>query len=435
MTVHERGGTLFKADRRCHARPARHNRNGAHEPVRNRRTIVPPNGGVPNSRTIDRIGGARIAGVNTPDTSGAPLQQLASDNQAGICPEAFAALAEANRGHAPAYGDDAWTARAADRVRDLFETDCDVFFVFGGTAANALALASLCQSYHAVICHPLAHVETDECGAPEFFSNGSKLLLGRGADGKLTPASVVDVATRRRDLHYPKPGVVSLTQATEVGTVYDPDELGAIAAAARRHGLRVHVDGARFANAVASLGVAPRQLTWQAGVDVLCFGGTKNGLPAGEAVVFFDRALARDFEYRCKQAGQLASKMRFVAAPWASLLETGAWLRNAHHANRMARLLSDLLAEVPGVRRLFPTEANAVFLELPARIERALRARGWSFYTFIGAGGARLMCAWDTREAVVRAFVRDLTLIASDAPGLFDLPERSCSDLPESGRT
>src|SRR5262245_17332040 len=337
-----------------------------------------------------------------------PAQQFASDNQAGICPEAFAALADANHGHHPAYGDDRWTKEAADRIRDLFETDCEVFFVYGGTAANSLALASLCQSYHSVICHASAHIETDECGGPEFFSNGSKLLLASGRHGKLTPIGVAEIAGRRSDIHYPKPKVVSLTQATELGTVYTVDEVAAIAAEARRHGLRVHMDGARFANAVDSLGVSPKQASWQAGVDVLCFGGTKNGLAAGEAVVFFDRDLADDFAYRCKQAGQLASKMRFMAAPWARLTESAAWLANARHANRMARLLADLIADIPGVRILFPTEANAVFIDLPAHAQHALRARGWNFYNFIGAGGARLMCAWDTRAESVRTLAADL---------------------------
>ena len=203
----------------------------------------------------------------------------------------MAAFVAANAGHAPAYGDDDWTLQVSDRLRALFETDCDVYFVFNGTAANSLALAALCQSYHSVVCHELAHVQTDECGGPEFFSNGSKLLPAPGANGKLTPAAVLEVISRRQDIHYPKPRVVTLTQSTEVGTVYQPHEVAAISACAREHGLRVHMDGARFANAVASLGVAPADITWRAGVDVLCFGGTKMGLPVGEAVVFFDRKL------------------------------------------------------------------------------------------------------------------------------------------------
>jgi threonine aldolase len=332
------------------------------------------------------------------------LRQFASDNYAGICPEALSALVEANTGHAPGYGDDRWTAEAADLVRATFDGDCEVFFAFNGTAANSLALASLCQSYHSIVCHETAHVETDECGAPEFFSNGTKVLTAPGPLGKLTPEAVEHVVRRRADIHYPKPRVVSVTEPTELGTLYAPAELSALCATARRLSLRVHMDGARFANAVAALGVAPRALTRDVGVDVLCLGGTKNGMAVGEAVVFFDRGLAAEFEYRCKQAGQLASKMRFLAAPWVGLLRDGAWLRNAAHANAMAALLARALEGAPGVRLLQPVQANAVFAALPPGAGDALRAAGWRFYDFIGSGGARFMCAWDTTPEDVQAF-------------------------------
>lgn len=340
------------------------------------------------------------------------MQHFASDNYAGICPEALAALLAANDGHVRSYGDDEWTLQAADRLRELFETDCDVYFVFNGTAANSLALAALCQSYHSVICHHLAHVETDECGAPEFFSNGAKLLAVGGEQGKLTPAAIVEAVSRRSDIHHPKPKVVTLTQATEVGTVYRPDELRALADAAHERGLRVHMDGARFANAVAGLGLSPAEMTWRAGVDVLCFGGTKMGLPVGEAVVFFDRRLAEDFSYRCKQAGQLASKMRFLSAPWLGILQDGTWLRHAAHANAMARRLAAGVAEVAGLPALFPVDANGVFVRLPGRIEEGLRERGWLFYNFIGAGGARFMCGWDTAPETVDRLVGDVGELA-----------------------
>ncbi len=341
------------------------------------------------------------------------MQQFASDNCAGICPEALQALVAANAGDAPGYGDDEWTRRVSDRLRELFETDCDVYFVFNGTAANSLALASLCQSYHSVICHELAHVETDECGGPEFFSNGSKLLPVRGEGGKLTPDAVREVITRRSDIHFPKPRVVTLTQATEVGTVYRPAEVAAIAELAHAKGLRVHMDGARFCNAVASLGVAPADITWRAGVDVLCFGGTKMGLPVGEAVVFFDRRLSEDFAWRCKQAGQLASKMRFLSAPWLGMLEGDAWLRHAAHANAMAQRLATGLAGNPGAKLLFPVEANGVFVALPDAVQQGLRERGWRFYNFIAAGGARLMCAWDTQPESVDALLADMRELGS----------------------
>ncbi len=345
-------------------------------------------------------------------------RQFASDNYAGICPEAWEAMARANSGHAPAYGDDHWTDRAADLLRDIFETDCEVFFTFNGTAANALALASLCQSYHSVICHELAHVETDECGGPEFFSNGTKVLVVPGSHGKVDIAAVDHAVTRRSDIHYPKPRALSITQATELGTVYTPEELAAVAEVARQRGLRLHMDGARFANAAASLNAAPRELTWRAGVDVLCLGGTKNGLAVGEAVVFFDRELAEEFAYRCKQAGQLASKMRFLAAPWVGLLEDGAWLRHAANANARARQLEAALRDLTGQRRpgadmeiLHPVQANSVFVRMPRPVADALRARGWKFYDFIGSGGCRLMCSWDTTEQDVTALVADIAAL------------------------
>ena len=334
-------------------------------------------------------------------------QQFASDNYAGICPDAWAALETANRGHATAYGDDQWTALAADSFRKLFEIDCELFFVFNGTAANSLALASLCQSYHGVICCDSSHVETDECGAPEFFSNGSKLLVAQGVDGKLTPASIHELATKRQDIHYPKPRVVTITEPTETGRVYTVEEVQAISAECKKHGLSLHMDGARFANACAKLGCTPAELTWKSGVDVLCFGGTKNGMAVGEAVLFFDRKLATDFDYRCKQAGQLASKMRFLAAPWVGMLESGAWLINAQHANKCAQYFAERVAGIPQVQVVSPVDANTVFLSTSDRVLDRLRERGWKFYTFIG-GAARIMFAWDTDLKRVDALLKDL---------------------------
>ena len=334
-------------------------------------------------------------------------QQFASDNYSGICPEAWTAMAEANLGHAPAYGDDAWTARAADAFRALFETECEVFFVFNGTAANSLALASLCQSYHSVICSEAAHVETDECGAPEFFSNGSKLQTARCSDGKLTPDAIRAIATNRSDIHFPKPRVVTITQPTETGLVYGLDELKAISAVCRELGLSLHMDGARFANACASLGCSPADMTWRAGVDVLCFGGTKNGMAAGEAILFFNAKRAEDFDYRGKQAGQLASKMRFLSAPWVGMLESGAWLRNAAHGNACAQRLKLKLDGVPQLEIMFPVQANAVFIRMPDHVASALRDRGWRFYTFIG-GGARFMFAWDADPRRVDELASDI---------------------------
>lgn len=343
-------------------------------------------------------------------------QQFASDNYAGTCPEALKYFLEANAsGHELAYGEDRWTTQVCDQLRELFQTDCEVFFVFNGTAANSLALASLCQSYHSVLCHELAHIETDECGGPEFFSNGSKLLVAKGGNGKLTPAIIDALVTKRNDVHYPRPKVVSITQSTEVGTVYTVEELRAIAAMAKRHQLKIHMDGARFANAVASLNVHPSEITWRAGVDVLCFGGTKNGLPIGEAVIFFNKSLAEDFAYRVKQSGQLASKMRFISAPWLGLLEHETWLKNARHANQMAQLLHERIKDVPQIRIMFPPQANAVFAELPLPIIQGLRAKGWRFYQFIGEGGCRFMCAWDTAPETVEALAADIQRLCQHA--------------------
>ncbi len=343
-------------------------------------------------------------------------QHFASDNNAGLCPEAMAAFAKANAtGHELSYGDDRWTRQACDKFRELFETDCDVYFVFNGTAANSLALATLGRSYHAVICHQLSHVETDECGAPEFFSNGSKLLTLDGADGKLLAGDIDALAIKRSDMHFPKPKAVSLTQSTEMGTVYTVEELRTIAAIAKRRGLKIHMDGARFANAIAALDVHPSEITWRAGVDVLCFGGTKNGMPVGEAVIFFNKELSEDFEWRVKQAGQLASKMRFVSAPWLGLLENDVWIKHAAHANAMARRLADKISAIDGVSLMYPVEVNAVFAQIDPKVQTALRDKGWRFYTFIGAGGCRLMCAWDTAPETVDRFAADLAEAAKAA--------------------
>ncbi len=338
-------------------------------------------------------------------------RQFTSDTYAGICPEALAALREANRGHAGAYGDDPWSARLADRLREVFETDCAAYLVPTGTAANALALAAVCQSYHSVICHADAHIQTDECGAPEYAARGIKLIPVAGQHGKLDPNAVRQAARQRRDVHSHRAGVLSISQATEAGTVYGIDEVRALGQAAREGGLRLHMDGARLANAVATLGVPPRAATWQAGVDVLCLGGTKNGLAAGDLIVFFDRTLAEGFDYRRKQAGHLMAKMRFVAAPWLALLESGAWLRNARHANGMARRLEAALGDVPGVRVLHPVQANAVFVAMPAAWAEGLHQRGRHFYNI--AGGYRLMCSWDTEESDIDALVSDLAAVAT----------------------
>ncbi len=333
-----------------------------------------------------------------------------SDNTAPLCPEAWEAIQKANAGSAPSYGDDRWTNQLCERVREIFETDCEAFLVFNGTAANALALAQLCQPFHSIICHEKAHIETDECGAPEFFS-GSKLLLTRGANGKIDIDDAGAAIARQPELHASKPRVISITQSTELGTVYTAVELSALKELAAKHSLFIHMDGARFANAVASLGCAPKEITWQAGVDVLCFGGTKNGLAAGELVVFFKRDLAREFDYRVKQGGQLGSKMRFLAAPWIGILTDDVWLRHARHANRAAATLAEQLQTQAKIDIAYPVEANGTFVRMNDHLVAGLRGRGWHFYKFIEPDIYRLMCSWAVTDKEIADFVEDVAVL------------------------
>ena len=341
--------------------------------------------------------------------------EFESDNTAAICPESWAALAEANTEEAASYGDDKWTRRVVERVREIFEIDCEVFLVFNGTAANSLALAQLCRSFHSVICHEHSHVETDECGAPEFFSGGSKLLPIPGAHGKLDLAQVEAAILRQRGVHSPKPRAISITQATEMGTVYRAEEIERIAEFARQRSLFVHMDGARFASAVVALDCVPKAITWEAGVESLCLGGTKNGTAAGELVIFFKKELAREFDYRAKQAGQLASKMRFLAAPWAGLLNNGVWLRNARRANERAKMLAEKLTDALGIKPVFPCEASAVFLRMSEQLVAQLHGRGWHFYKFIEPDVYRLMCSWSVTEEDIDDFIKDVELSAKGA--------------------
>src|SRR5438552_9241212 len=335
-----------------------------------------------------------------------PRQEFTSDNTAGICPEVAATLTETNAGVAPSYGDDEWTRRLCDRVRKLFEIDCDVFLVFNGTAANALALAQLCQPLHSIICHENAHIENDECGACEFYTGGSKLIPTPGTNGKIDLREVEAALTRQHELHSHKPRVISIAQATEVGTLYVPDEVREISAFANKRGMFLHMDGARFANAIATLRCPPKEITWRAGVEVLCFGGTKNGLAAGELVVFFNKERSTDFDYRAKQGGHLASKMRFLAGPWLALLEDEVWLKNARQANEAALKLASGLQNC-GAEIVFPVESNAVFSRLDAMVAQKLGERGWDFYKFIEPDIFRLRCAWSATEEAISALLSD----------------------------
>jgi threonine aldolase len=336
-----------------------------------------------------------------------PSPHFASDNTAGIHPDVLAAIAAANTDHAVAYGSDSWTAAAVDRFREHFGPETEVFLVYGGTGANVLGLQLLARPHEAVLCAETAHIHADECGAPERYL-GCKLLAVPSRDGKLRPADIVGQLKGIGNEHHVQPRVVSVTQATEYGTVYRPEELGALAEVARRHELRLHMDGARLANAAASLGLPLRAITGEVGVDVLTFGGTKNGLLGAEAVVVFDPALARDFRFQRKQAMQLPSKMRFLGAQFAALLADDLWRRNADKANRMARLLADLASQVPGVTITQPVEANAVFATVPREHLAALQERFFFYVWDEPRTEVRWMAAFDTTEEDVRAFARHL---------------------------
>jgi len=337
------------------------------------------------------------------------LRSFASDNTAGAHPAVLEALVAANEGYAEPYGADALTRRAADRVRAALDAEAEVFFTWGGTAANILGLAAVTKPWQGVICAEQAHIAVDECGGPERFI-GCKLLTVPTRDGRLTPDGV---RSRLRGVgveHHVQPGVVSLTQATEYGTVYRPEQVGELADLAHGNGLLVHMDGARLANAAASLGVPLAEFTWRAGVDVLSFGGTKNGLLSAEAVVFFEgvRERALDFPYIRKQGMGLASKMRFVAAQFDAVLAGGLWLRNADHANRMAKRLAAAVQGTPGLLVTQPVEANAVFAVLPRRAIRALQERYYFYVWDEAADEVRWMTTFATTEAEVDAFADDV---------------------------
>jgi threonine aldolase len=336
---------------------------------------------------------------------------FASDNTAGICPEAWTALEQANADYYPSYGEDRWTQQLTKAVGELFETECSVQVVFNGTAANALALAALCQSFHSVICHQLSHIQTDECGAPEFFSKGGRLVGIGGEAGKIDLDQAAAIITEQHGVHSHKPRAISITQATELGTVYQREEIERVCEFAGSRNMFVHMDGARFANAIASLRCAPKSVTWELGVDALCFGGTKNGLSAGELVIFFKRELAHEFDYRAKQGGQLASKTRFLAAPWIALLTDNLWVRNAEFANNAAATLSKRLQVEAGLHPIFPVEANAVFLRLSNELVAGIQTGGWQFYKFVEPDVYRLMCSWATTEKDIEEFVTDVTSI------------------------
>jgi len=331
-----------------------------------------------------------------------------SDNTATVCPEILAALEGVNRGLAKPYGEDEWTARLDGAFSAFFGAEVRCFAVVTGTAANSLSLATLSPPYGAIFAHQEAHIAVDECGAPGFFSGGAQLALLPGEHGRVLPATLraALAAYPSGDVHKVQPAALSLTQATELGSTYRCDQLAELCRLAHDRGLKVHMDGARFANAVAFLGCHPADITWRAGVDVLSFGATKNGALAAEAVVFFDPALVRDFELRRKRAGHLLSKFRYVAAQLLAYLETGVWRRNAERTNALAQAIG----RAAGAALLHPVEANEVFVALGSERRRALRAAGFEFYDWgpESAGEARFVVSWDQPESDVPALCEAL---------------------------
>lgn len=319
-----------------------------------------------------------------------------SDNAAPACPAVLSAIAGANAIDT-AYDGDAWSARLDGAFSDLFETRVRALWVTTGTAANALALAALCPPHGSVICHRDAHIQNDECGAPEFYTHGAKLLLADGPGAKLTPDGIAAVAGGiRNDVHQVQPAAISITNATEYGLAYTPDEVAAIGDLARARGLGLHMDGARFANAIVHLGCAPADVTWRAGVDILSFGFVKNGGLSAEALIFFKPELADATLYRRKRAGHLLSKGRYIAAQILAMLDDDVWLANARAANGAAAAL----ARAAGDRLVHPVQANELFLRVSAAEAAALRAQGFDFYDW-APGEIRLVTSWDQGEAFV----------------------------------
>ena len=342
-----------------------------------------------------------------------PVRSFASDNNAGIHPEVLKAIAAANEGHVVGYGDDPYSESAIRKFHEHFGSDIAVFFVFNGTAANVLGLKALTDSYHAVICTEAAHIYNDECGAPEKFT-GCKLIPIPTSDGKLTVEMIGHAYHGIGDQHHVQPRVVSITQSTEMGTVYQPEEIRALAQFAHQHEMFLHMDGARIANAAASLGQTLRQATRDLGVDVLSFGGTKNGVMGAEAVVFLNqqliqqRNLQQTFLYVRKQGMQLASKMRFIAAQMETLLTSDLWLSNARHSNRMAKLLEKEVGQIPKIKVVYKVEANGVFAEIPKSAIAPLQERYFFYVWNEEHSVVRWMCSFDTTEGDVKEFAKFL---------------------------
>ena len=322
---------------------------------------------------------------------------FSSDNVTGACPEVMDAIVAANDGIVESYGNDKWSLNLQKKLSEIFETDVVVFPVVSGTAANALALSVLSPAFGKIFCNELSHINTDECGAPEFFSGGAKLVTMTSDDGKINAKDLSQNIRGTGIVHLSQPAAVSITQACETGTVYQLEEIKSIAETAHEHGLKVHMDGARFANAIVSLDVSPAEMTWKSGIDVLSFGGTKNGCLTAEAVVFFKPELVGNFPYLHKRSGQLLSKMRFVSAQLEAYISNDVWLRNARNANAMAKLLSEGLAKFPDIKLAYTTQSNEVFVHLPSSTINLLNAKGYNVSEDeLDGKSVRFVTAWNT---------------------------------------
>ena len=335
------------------------------------------------------------------------IRGFASDNNAGVHPEIFKSMAEANQGHVVAYGDDGYTEQAVKAFQRHFGKDCAVFFVFNGTAANVLGITAITHSWHSVICSDIAHLQVDECGAPEKYS-GCKVLTVPSPDGKLTPEGILPHLHDFGFEHHSQPRVISITQSTEMGTVYSLPEIKEIARLGQKFRMQLHMDGARLANAAVSLGCSFRDITRNAGVDILSFGGTKNGMMYGEAIVFFNPKLAEEFKYIRKQGMQLGSKMRFIAAQFSALLSDDLWLRNARHSNQMARYLEQKLRGIPQIAITQPVQANAVFAILPPQHIEELQKKFFFYVWNEKTSEVRWMTSFDTTENDIEQFVAEI---------------------------
>src|SRR5664279_2173299 len=344
-----------------------------------------------------------------------PSRSFASDNNAVVHPEAMEAIRRANQGHMVGYGDDLHTEAAVAKFREAFGQDVAVFFVFNGTAANVLSLQALARPFHAVLCPELSHIYTDECGAPERIT-GCKLVPLAAPGGKLTVETVAHAYHGIGDQHHVQPRVVSITQSTEMGTVYKPAEIEALARFAHERKMFLHMDGARISNAVAAQKLSLREATRDLGVDVLSFGGTKNGLMGAEAVVFFRPELAEDFMFLRKQGMQLASKMRFLSVQMEALLTNELWRRNADHANRMARLLESEVKKIPRTRIRYPVEANGVFAQIPAQAIQLVQERYFFYVWSQEESVVRWMCSFDTTEQDIYEFAKFVTEVIRGLP-------------------